>query len=551
VLTCAHVVRDAADLVAEFPNRVDVENRRARVEFSGPYDPADGRGDLAVLALDTDVAIAPARFARPWALRQRPEAKLVSYGFPGFGYGYDNGLLVEVRALSGSRILGERNQLVSWEGYGMPLVAGFSGAAVRFADTEEVVGIVVSADRERGAEMLPVDRIVAYWPQLAPLLPLGPFDLAASDGLRSLLAAVELPNPALLFAELLPGRQWTDLAQPRPRTAVDLVRALTELTYVDGDAGIRRAVAALTARLTADVPGLAQWRDHHVPDEPAPAPAPAPAPLGDAAERASVIVEIAPSASERGAYLLNVWRMVGNDLTCPHRLTVVNRDLRRTVERVVPDVVDSIDRTDLPLRVEFVLPRRWLTKPVHTWTAQADGERSFGHKHALVLRDYARFTRRQPDLDLRRRWELLRGQATPPDLRWVDCTDVRDRQRLLGWLARDREATTVALQGPPAQPDKHAALGAAFASNVPVVLWGGQACPNNGACPQPCAGVRWRAAVTAELANCPAGELPERLLGLRLAALESGEDTHCGHGVVLLWDDPTSPPKNGPLGLAG
>jgi hypothetical protein len=259
-------------------------------------------------------------------------------------------------------------------------------------------------------------------------------------------------------------------------------------------------------------------------------------------------VEVAPSGSRRGAYLLTVWRVVGGETTRPHSSTVTARELRRTVEAVVPAVIDAIEPADLAVRVEFVLPRRWLTKPVHDWTVQAEGPIAFGIRHAVVLRDLARFE--GPQRDLQRRWEVLCGKREAADLLWLTCGDGGDRQRLIAWLLNEDEATTVALPGQPTPPDRHPGLNAALASKVPAVLWGGESCPSLGGCPQPCAGQRWRKAVTDELAAGPMIELPDRVLRLRRAAVAAGDEAHCGRGLALVWEDPETRPTKARLGLA-
>ncbi|MFF4114382.1 cupin domain-containing protein [Streptomyces sp. NPDC001714] len=82
-------------------------------------------GDLAVLELDREVPLRPARFVPPGA--ERGGAHLVAYRFP---EGYGEGVQARYRAVSRTLIADEWLQSETASAHGQPLAGGFSGAAL-------------------------------------------------------------------------------------------------------------------------------------------------------------------------------------------------------------------------------------------------------------------------------------------------------------------------------------------------------------------------------------------------------------------------------------
>ncbi len=183
VLTCAHVVAGALGLpndapevqkpgfsektrfLLDFPLVAPEQRLTARVVCWQPALP-DGSGDVAGLELmDAPPAGAsPVRLVKaeePWGHPFR------AFGFPA---GFDNGVWASGRMLGREATGWLQIEDVKQTGYFV--APGFSGGPVWDETLDGVVGMTVAADRQPGvrvAFIIPTDRLVAVWPNLAQI----------------------------------------------------------------------------------------------------------------------------------------------------------------------------------------------------------------------------------------------------------------------------------------------------------------------------------------------------------------------------------------------
>jgi hypothetical protein len=189
VLTCAHVVAQALgvhDDVAESPQAaisLDLplvapgQCLAARVVLWQPAQP-DGRGDIAGLELQD----APPTDAKPARLMTAED--LWKHPFRAFGFprGHENG------AWASGQILGREAtgwlQIEDIKQTGYFVAPGFSGGPAWDETLGGVVGIIVAADTSpgvRAAFIIPADRLLEAWPELArPTFP-SELDLASIE----------------------------------------------------------------------------------------------------------------------------------------------------------------------------------------------------------------------------------------------------------------------------------------------------------------------------------------------------------------------------------
>lgn len=186
VLTCAHVVDRAADrITAEFVGAADhsVPAVPARVEADA-YVPetqdADGdpSGDVALLRLERP---RPAEETVRLHRLSAPDREVRMYGFP---YDHNGGIWFRATVVGGC---GRDGQVqLSPTSPGELASPGCSGAGVADRETGEVIGMVLSGQRDqhgnRFSFMSPAETIARHLPRLKPYI-VGP--PAVDDRLRS------------------------------------------------------------------------------------------------------------------------------------------------------------------------------------------------------------------------------------------------------------------------------------------------------------------------------------------------------------------------------
>lgn len=512
VLTCAHVVHGAGSqpLAVSFPQLRGSGPVPARVVAHGGWG---GRrtdaGDLAVLELDREVPVAPAALAP--ADVAHGDRKLVAYGFPA---GYDEGTLAEYRTTAPVLISDEWIQLEAWSGYGQPLAAGFSGAAVALVETGEVVGMVTATAGARGVLsglMMPTHVIARHWPDLGGLVPTPGHAQADRARLRAL---VEKAVRTGLACD--PVRLYADAAGPfdpeaPPEGFASLwAAAWFVLCELDDPATVARFTERLDALLNAPVA---------VPSDVPP-------------DWSPILVELGPSGAGRGMVRVEVSAYSGGRRHPVASDTVPETRLRAFVQ----DGIEAAFRHLTPGADEliaFSLPRDWLDWPVDRWERSPDDATPLGCFHPVVVTDHGR--RRGGTRNfLTRAWSALDVSAGSRVQR-VGCAGAEDPRRLRQLLRRP--GACLAGFGPaPHAPGTRAHFEASLAAPAPVMVWSRSGCAAGEKCAEGCAGSVFLNALDAHVRQVPPGELPRSVLALREEA--DVEDGHWARDIQLLWDDP-------------
>ncbi|HVQ90875.1 MAG TPA: trypsin-like peptidase domain-containing protein [Mycobacteriales bacterium] len=176
VLTCAHVVAEAGELVADLTGLPGVPSIAARVvpEYCVPARD-DQRGDLALLRLDRRPAGAVGATLRREALNWDRDVHVC-----GFPRGLEDGVYIRATLAGASGPGGEWVQM-NPRSPGEPRVrAGFSGAGVVDHRTGHVLGIVVGQATDPAEPlfwMIPVETILSHIPRIAEWVAGDPVDL--------------------------------------------------------------------------------------------------------------------------------------------------------------------------------------------------------------------------------------------------------------------------------------------------------------------------------------------------------------------------------------
>ncbi|KUO22463.1 VMAP-C domain-containing protein [Streptomyces dysideae] len=512
VLTCAHVVHGGnrpGPVTVSFPNRPKAGPVPARVVADGGWagrstDP----GDLAVLELDQEVAVVPAALAP--ADVPYDDRKLVAYGFPA---GYDEGKFTECRSTAPWLIRDEWIQLEAWSGYGQPLAAGFSGAAVTLVDTGEVVGMVTAmagAREVRTGRMMPTHVMARYWPALSALVPVpGP---AHPDGAR-LRGLVEKAVRAGLDCD--PVRLYADARgpfdPPPPLEGFDSLwsAAWFALCEVDDMGTVTRFADRLGALLNA------------------------PAPVPSQAVQGSILVELDHSGAGDGTVLVEVSaynegcrQPVASDRVPRARLTGYVQD---RIEAAFGHLTPGADEL-----IAFALPRDWLDWPVDRWETGPDDDTPLGCRYPVVVTDHGRRKKSTRHV-LTRAWQQLDGHPRTW-LHRVPCGTAEDPRRLRLTL-RQAGAGLAGFGAAPHSARTRPHFETSLTVPVPVIVWSRSGCDaGETGCADGCPGAAFLDAVDTHVSPVPPAGIPRRVLALREAA--DAEDGHWARDLQLLWDDP-------------
>ncbi|WP_426366747.1 trypsin-like peptidase domain-containing protein [Streptomyces sp. E-08] len=543
VMTCAHVVDGADDVEVTFAQHPDLGPLRATVVTVGEWcHDGDGRGDVAVLALERPVGVKPARFAAVHTPFVHQSARLTAYGFP---RGYDEGILGEFRSTSDQLIAGEWLQLEAWTGHGAPLEEGFSGAAVVREDTGEVVGMVTARYPEGGGgRMLPARALVRRWPDAADLVPVPDHRPGSVAALRDLvlrcavecapeaaylsvmepLAPLPPPPPAGGFLSLW-DVAWFLLTEvePAPGSApwADFAVYLGDRSQ---DPAVRRALLAWAA-------------DHGVRTAPREPLRPGPVTWSP------ILVEIERSGSDRDMYLVSVHAVRDGRARLVAGSTLAGRRVQEYVTEHLGHAFEHIDREGGDELIAFALPGDWLGEPVDEWRTSADDAAPLGCSSPVVVMDLSR--RREPRLQfrLRKAWQALDRRREGAWQR-VECDSAQDPAKLtvrLQWL----EATAVGYGSPLSTERSRGLLQAGLNAAAPVVVWSRAGCSGRHDEPakdgHSCTGARFLDALEEQLASVPLAELPRRVHTLRREAFLA--EKHWAAGLILVWEDPRCFPE--------
>ncbi|WP_280403957.1 trypsin-like peptidase domain-containing protein [Nocardia brasiliensis] len=544
VLTCAHVVDGADRATVVLLERPALGPICATVVLQGRWRENDGHDDVALLRLDQSVDVPPAKFARVNALHERRlELELHVYGFP---RGFDReGADTRVHAYYRTRHRGEWAQLEAADGQGIRLQRGFSGAAVCFADTGEIVGMVIGADtdeRTRTGTMLPLRQIRSFWPGLVEYLPVGKFSDSAAKELRRWVARL----PENLSASQVYAASVRDRIIAKPRTefrrVLDVIEFLAEDVTTDGTENPDEPLARLCevlANRTLDplVAGeIRRWAATYLSVDGRKLLAQESA----ASPQVAVVARLIPSAI-RGLMSVTIWTTVAGVAQTMYSEQMPVSRLRKEVPALVLDATFSIS-DELPLMIIFELPITKLSMAVDTWPVNGA---PIGYWFPVVVRESLPPYPSGRSRHLKERWKAVCAQPIP-EIHLIACRDERPSSRILAWLLANIDRAILAIADRP-----NSTLKAASQAGVPVMMWTRTKCPDHDGEPtEPCAGARFVAELADALAAVPPDGLPARVRRLRAHAAAEGVEGHPVQDMTLYWDDPRLRFDESPLGLA-
>lgn len=519
LLTCAHVVSGRERAHVTFPGVA--EGLGASVAIRGDWQKTGDEGDLAVLTLDHEVAVVPARFATTDPASRWADSPLGALGFPA-----GSGDIGKVVRLGTGRDRGVREwwQVDVTDSHLQSLKKGFSGAGVYLISTGEVVGIATDADRALeglSGLMLPLRSIRRYWEEIDDLLDLGWLTAQARSRLREIVsdAICDVPLEAL-FRQVFPRFQGV-----QSFTSVwDSIRFVAEESVDPG--ALRPFLTRLCPHLAPSVRDrLKVWTHQWMP---------AAEPAREATKPTSIIVRL-DRMTHGEVYELGLLTLVdGVSGPATQPVQVRQDQIRAAVEAALPAVRDAVLEHDWI--IEFASPVALFNQPYETW--YVDRENGIRMRaYPVVVRDVHRMNPGSIRRDLTlKRWRLLRerGMAT---VKPVHCQSEYTDEEFHDWLDAEEDCGVLAYAGTPSQGRLNAALNA----GIPVMLW-----PRN-ACRAPahhdCEGLRVLTALCAALTGTQPDRLPKAVMLLRKnARVKYASENHCGRDLALVWDDPARMP---------
>ncbi len=301
------------------------------------------------------------------------------------------------------------------------------------------------------------------------------------------------------------------------------------------EADLRRWIDAVGRRLSVDLTALRQLYAAAEPSD---------------AAACYLIVMLQPDGVDEDRYLMSAWWQEGH---WPER-TLLRDDLPRTVPEIaealgdlLPDLRDRAGADLDEFIVEFVLPRRLITHPVHQWVFDRRFfPRQIGLQYPVVVRSLERLRSREAHIEWRRKWRWLADHGhrdDPAAVEWVDRPRGTDPQVLYGRLALDQQSVCLAMAFPPGDsgPPGGDVFAAALAAGMPVILWSNE----------PVDPVRFRLLVRELMGEEGALGLPRRMLWQRRSATTVTVSEGQLPDVGLLWDDAERipPPFRQPIRL--
>jgi hypothetical protein len=553
-MTCAHVVAGVDACTVRFHNLTTPIEVHATVKWRDRYDPATGRGDLAVLRLARSLAteIRQVPFAPFTALSTYHDRALTAHGFPRkFSAGVDT----KCEVIAHNLIDGEFVQVQPINAVDRPLERGFSGAAVVLHTSYNVVvGMVTSVhDGEEGrwvGRILTPQVMCQIWPELLAHITLGDFSAPAYTQLRELLFAVTKPAAARIYSDATQG--FVAPQAPRLTSALAVVEYLA--TDFSHDPDLRRtAVGRALSSIGEDRANealreqLSQWSSIHLYPVREPIVV---TPEPDAPPRASVFVEIERSvAPGKPPYRVRIsTRFTGGGRAFGDEALMSRSKIRDYVVEQLVEALESIPTDQYKeVVVEFALPRGWLTSErVHGWRSPYDPSNrdlEIGYEYPVVVRDYERF--QQPVQRHLLYWAEIdaASKAGRPVFDWVACTDSRDVDRVGRKIRLDDRPRGLALT---TSPKRSKLVDVAMRGAVPVMIWPSWECanPGDGSSPhESCNGRQFADQVCLKMNQAtesdPLRLLPRIVKNMRIEARDAGDDREqLLRDFVLLFDDP-------------
>ncbi|MGY6018554.1 VMAP-C domain-containing protein [Streptomyces spinosirectus] len=520
VVTCAHVVRASATsaVTVSFPGSRNLGRLPATVAVLGGWagDAADP-GDLAVLELDREVPLEPARFAPPDAeIAGEPPPALVAYGFP---KGYDEGMLARYHAVPGALVSDEWRQIEAATAHGQALAPGFSGAAVALADGRVVgmVSTIAGARDGRVGRMLPTHVMARYWPELGALATAPDHDRQAMNRLHALVRRAVTED-----LDCDPNRLFLDAVGPFG----------PGLPTRDGFASLG-AAAGYVQWEVQDGEAVTRFADRLQEMLDAPRVRSATTPVWS-----PIVVEIDRSGAgadqvtvEVSAYRDGQRRRVGSQRMAR---AAVRAYVQQRIDEAFAQLAPDADEL-----MTFVLPREWLNEPVAHWECGADDPTPLGCAYPLVVVDRSRHRSGRLRHQLAKRWQKL-DACSGARLHRVDCGSPERPQSLRKRL-RDDDADLAGFSFPPPGAPPHFEVG--LNTPVAVLLWPRTGCADSRH-DGPCPGTAFLDELSDHLTGVPPAELPRHVMDLReTAEADEDPDRHWARHVQLLWDDPRCFPE--------
>lgn len=515
LLTCAHLVHGLQTVRVTFPG--DQSALRATVialtEWAQPGDP----GDMALLLLDAQVPITPARFAQPAEAYWTGELRA-----GGFRIGFETtGTYATMHTSPDMVMSAEWWQVDIDPNRPERLAKGFSGAAVYAVASGEVVGMITDADLDRDGlmgRMLPLPTLRRHWEELDDFLWLPWAAQAHARELREIVANVTAPVRQIhleAFPGMAPGREL--------HSVWDAIRYVAEERFEDDR--LPRFLAFLIPHvppMTANQ--LSSWSQRVLGVElPAKRVTHGPA---------SIIIRL--ERQTRGnTYELSFTSLVDGvprQPIPPVEVAAATAAVRGQVEQTLPRLLRDVLGQDW--MIEFALPESWLNRAVEEWRAGT----ALMLAYPVVVRDVERLkpTFRQ-DWAIRR-WTVLRERATALG-EPVGCGNSRTRSEHFYWLT-SREDICVLVH---AEQPRPLHLTAALEAGIPVMLWQRSKCTHEAH--DKCAGELFAGELMRLLKQAHPDDLPRLVRKLRAQARsQPGDQPHCGRKLVLFWDDPARLP---------
>lgn len=513
VLTCAHVVHKSKEIRVAFPQaeRKGLLDVPAAVYMLGPWKSPGDEGDVAVLKLEMEVDVPPARLL----CRLEKMEGYAAHGFPRAHGIYGTGIGLD---LTSKLPHGEWHILHTAILHGESPSRGFSGAAVYDNATGDVIGIITDYEidlKKRTCRMLSIDRIRRYWEELDDLLYLPWLSQKERRELRKIVSSA-LSNTDLsqLVSQVFPSTSGhRDLC-----TVWDAIRYVGEEMH--GEDRLARFLPMLAKTFTTEDAqrSLRKWiRDHLGADA-----------VHVAEPKTAVVVRL---DAVREGYDLEVSALIDNEpISQPWRTTVPSKDqVRAQVEVGFKAIKHQVAGTSP--QIEFVLPLSLLNEPVEEWEYGRDIP-------VITKRAVLRYVDRLTDIDEWDSWTARTKRLSdrnPEDPQLVGCEDT-DPRRLYIRLTKASDACVLVSTS----RLEDAMLAKILRAGLPVIIWPRDPCREDEH--HMCQAVRNSSYLVDKIAVTAPVDIPELVRIMRLDAYEEPDKPHIGRNLALLWDDPERSP---------
>lgn len=265
---------------------------------------------------------------------------------------------------------------------------------------------------------------------------------------------------------------------------------------------------------------------------------------------ASVIACLQPVSYDRNMFWVRMWRFSGSASMVDCSPQLDPQPLGGAVEALkaaLPAQISILHRLSARVAIEVFLPRDLLNLAVDEWRIHADRQWSaLGSKHAVVVRDIARFQRSVDRRAWLARWNAVADEDLALSLNPITCADIRTHEVLESWFELDESRAVLALPTAPEPTATSAALDVGLPAGVPVYVWprnGCRGCNVSGS--RYCSSHSFYTWLRQALAGVTVKDLPERFRRLRNEAVNSQVADHWASSMALLWDDPRRlPPQD-------